>query len=289
MPYPCPLETFLQPNLYDWQQHYPNVNRRVLNIETTKDRHFATQIYETIASKDFLSEWSNYDDIYLTSYSDYITPVLTNPHVQNQVRWLNLSSNEMSQTQLFPLIFEILFRPNDDLMNLVDEILARTDKENVKDFICLHLRIGMNPSMIEDQRLSYRDTMVDDILAFLDRNMTMDDQSLIFVTSDSAAINQRVLDQFGLERSVVIPGPIIHIDRLSSTQSATEQCQGFLKVLADFYVLGECDRIIMARSGFSHWASRRRLMTKQFDELYLYCRGVYRINGTGWKRPYPVC
>ena len=290
MPYPCPLEKVLQPNLYDWQDQFSTSdNRHVLNIEIMQDRQMAKQIYEKIASKDFLSEWSSYDDIYLTSNSDYITPVLTNPHLQDRVRWLNLSSDEMSQTQLFPLIYEILFRPTDVLMDLVDGILTRSDREKVKDLICLHFRIGMNPSMIEDQSFSYRDTMVDDILAFLNRNMTIDDQSLIFVTSDSAAINQHVLDHFGPERSVSLPGPIIHIDRLSSIHSSTEQCQGFLKVLADFYVLGECDRLIMARSGFSHWASRRRLMTKQFDELYLYCRGVHRVTGHGWKRPHSVC
>jgi hypothetical protein len=33
-----------------------------------------------------------------------------------------------------------------------------------------------------------------------------------------------------------------------------------LNVMSHFYVLGECDMLIMARSGFSEWTSRRRYL-----------------------------
>lgn len=243
-----------------------------------------------ISSQDFLTEWSKYDDIYLTTNSDYITPVLTNPHLQDQVRYLNLSLKESNQKALFPLIYEILFRPTAHVINLVDPILQHVEKDKRKELICLHFRIGKNPDMITDKAFAHRNSMVDDVLRFVDRNLTMDEQrSLIFVTSDSSAINARVFEHYPNNKVVSIQGPIIHIDRLSSKRSQVDPCQGLAKALADFYILGECDRLIIAKSGFSDWASRRRLIGKQYDDLYMYCQGVHRVTGPQWRRPHVVC
>jgi hypothetical protein len=176
-------------------------------------------------------------------------------------------------------------------MNLVDQLLNKLNEEKTlkKQLICLHIRIGKNPTIINDKILSYRDTIVEDILEFVDKNLTINKKSLIFITSDSMQINKYILEKYPTSQSVSIPGPIIHIDRLSSSDSSTEQCQGFLKVISDFYVLGECDTLIMARSGFSDWASRRRYLTNQFNQLYLYCRGIHQITGHKWRRPHIIC
>ena len=102
-------------------------------------------------------------------------------------------------------------------------------------------------------------------------------------------INEYILEKYSSKKSISIPGPIIHIDRLSSTYSSNEQCQGFLKVISDFYVLGECHTLIMARSGFSEWANRRRYLINQYHQLYLYCREIYRVTGPKWRRPHIIC
>ncbi len=185
-------------------------------------------------------------------------------------------------------MYELLFRPTSTVMNLVDQVLNQ-ETNLKKQLICLHIRIGKNPTMIYDEMLSYRDTMVEDILEFVEKNFTINEKSLIFITSDSMHINDYILKKYPKNQSISIPGPIIHIDRLSSSYSSNEQCQGFLKVISDFYLLGECDRLIMARSGFSEWASRRRYLRNQFDQLYLYCRGIHQITGHKWKRPYTKC
>ncbi len=201
---------------------------------------------------------------------------------------MNISSIESTQARLFPLLYELLFRPTSTVMNLVDQVLNQ-ETNLKKQLICLHIRIGKNPTMIYDEMLSYRDTMVEDILEFVEKNFTINKKSLMFITSDSMEINDYILKKYPKNQSISIPGPIIHIDRLSSSYSSNEQCQGFLKVISDFYVLGECDRLIMARSGFSEWASRRRYLRNQFDQLYLYCRGIHQITGHEWKRPYTKC
>lgn len=236
----------------------------------------------------FPDQWSEYDDIYLTSNSDYITPALANRYLQDIVRLLNISATESTQARLFPLLYELLFRPTNAVMNLVDQILNQVNLWN-KELICLHIRIGKNPTMVHDKMLHYRDTMVEEMLEFVEKNFTVRKTGLLFVTSDSMDINNYILEKYPDNQSIAVPGPIVHIDRLSSSYSLQEQCQGFLKVIADFYVLGECDRLIMPRSGFSDWASRRRYLKNPFNHLYLYCRGIHRITSYKWKRPHAVC
>lgn len=287
MSYPYELKNFLKPHFYDWQPiEYTNrSNRSQLHIITTRSGQIARIIYEKISSTNFLDEWSKYDDIYLTTNSDYITPVLANKYFENHARLLNLSSTESSQAYLFPLLFELLFQPTDQVKNLVNYILNQKKKQ----LICLHVRIGKNPTMIYDKSLSYRDTMVEDMLEFVKKNLTEKQNSLIFITSDSMEINKYILNKYSSNQAISIPGPIIHIDRLSSSYSSIELYQGFLKVISDFYVLGECDTLIMARSGFSEWASRRRYLKNPYHQLYLYCRGIHQITGQKWRRPHIIC
>ncbi|CAF1112277.1 unnamed protein product [Rotaria magnacalcarata] len=293
MPYPCELTKFLIPNLYDWQLiEYDKSNRKTLYIKATVDKQLKQKMYEKISSTNFLIEWSQFDDISMETASDYVTPVLANKYLQNIVRLLNISSIESTQTRLFPLLYEILFRPTDHVMTMVDQLLIKlnNNKSVKKQLICLHIRIGKNPTMIYDEIRTYRDTMVEDMIQFVDKNLTINNNSMIFITSDSMKVNQDILDRYNTtNQSISIPGPIIHIDRLSSLYSSDERCTGFLKVISDFYVLGECDTLIMARSGFSEWASRRRYLIDQFNQLYLYCRGIYQVTGDQWRRPYNIC
>ena len=81
-------------------------NRSQLYIETTRNVKLAEIIYGKISSTNFLLEWSQYDDIYLMTNSDYITPVLANKHLENLVRLLNVTSAESTQARLFPLLYE---------------------------------------------------------------------------------------------------------------------------------------------------------------------------------------
>ncbi|CAF0801979.1 unnamed protein product [Adineta ricciae] len=291
MPYPCNLTRFLQPNLYDWRPIILGSNRSQLLIKTTRSSQIASVIYEKISSSNFVDDWSIYDDIYIATNSDYIRAALRNKRIQHVVRLLNFSSDELTQDRVFPLLYEILFRPTNAVLNSVDQLLSnlQSDTFSSKRLICLHIRMGKNPTIIHDERRSYRDTMVEDILHFTETNLTINDQSIVFVTSDSLEVNRYISNRYGSNHTVSIPGPIIHIDRLSPSYTYKEQCDGFQKVISDFYVLGECDALIMSRSGFSEWGSRRRDLSHQFNHLYQYCRGVYQVTGHRWKRPFHVC
>lgn len=269
----------------------PRSNRSRLQLTTVDSSQLANAVYENISSKDFILDWSKYDDVYITTNSDYIRPALANPHQRSLVQSLNISSREATQAHLFPLLFEILFRPTDAVSELVDDLLQqrRYDNNLRKQLLGLHIRMGQNPSMTNDARRPHRDTIVADIVRFVETNLTVIPPPLVFITSDSATVNEYIRERYGPQRTVSIAGPIIHIDRLLPSHSFEEQCHGFLKAIADFYVLGECDMLVVSRSGFSDWASRRRHLVNPFDHLYMYCQGVHRVTGGEWRRPHVVC
>lgn len=282
MQYPCELSNFLIPNLIDWSP------RKTESINSLKmismNSKYQNELYSNISSVNLKELWSSYDNILLTTNSDYITPILKNRFFQSIISELHIRSNESTQQDLFPLIFELLFKPTSLISDELDALLQQTPKQSI---ICMHIRIGQNPSIPKDAKLPYRESLVPDMTEFLDRNLSHLHSS-IFVTSDSIASVQYFQKHFGSKRILNIDGPIIHIDRYNrKTQSNEIIFRGFLKVIADFYFLGECDVILMPRSGFSHWANRRR--KNEYSNLYIYCRGLYRVTNQKWRRPHAVC
>ena len=151
----------------------------------------------------------------------------------------------------------------------------------------MDIRSGQNPTIPNDLKYSFRKSIVPDMMTFIDKNLNYS-YSSIFVTSDSYQTQQDVYKHYGENRVLSISGPIIHVDRYESKMDTNKTSyHGFLKVISDFYFLGECDTLLRPRSGFSEWAGRRRL--NEYSNLYIYCGGIYRVDGPKWQRPYTTC
>ena len=283
MKYPCDLSNFLLPNLINWTltNHITkNLNNLKLNSITNSYRD---QLYSNISSINLTDLWSSYDDIILTTNSDYITSALHNRFFSSIISQLHIRSNESTQQILFPFIFEILFKPTLLIYQQLDILFQQISYP----LICMHIRIGQNPSMSQDVKFSYREYLIQHMIDFINHNLSHINSS-IFVTSDSIQSIEFLQKQYNSNRLLNIDGPIIHIDRLNSNNQSDEFfCNGFLKVIADFYFLGECDIIIMPRSSFSLLANLRR--TNQYSNFYMYCRGIHHVRDSRWRRPHVVC
>jgi hypothetical protein len=284
--YPCRLTDFLRTNLIDWQLSNIkslNVSLRLDLMHPNEAREFNVQL----SSGNLNNIWSQHDHIYLTTNTDYITPLLTNPSFSSIKSQLNIQSNESTQGALFPLIFELLFQPMSIVVKQLDRLLKMNIRSSSTSTVCLHVRLGQNPSIPKDEKILFREKSLDDMITFIDRNV-IQQHSLIFVTSDSARIQQKISEHYGRNRTLIVPGPILHIDRLNSQLDSKEIIhRGFLKVIVDFYFLGECDTLIKSRSGFSDWANYRRL--NPYRNLFIYCRGLHHVNSSNWHRPHSLC
>ena len=75
--------------------------------------------------------------------------------------------------------------------------------------------------MIKDKILSYRDTMVEDMLEFVEKNLTINQNSLMFITSDSTEVNEHILKKYGINQSISIPGTIITLINATIDRNST--------------------------------------------------------------------
>ena len=271
---PCPLSHFLQPNIVNWTFSEPKSTsdrkRTRLVISTTLFDEAENKRFDTlITSKNFISEWESYDDVWMTTNTHLTRRALRNPLANSS--WLigRLPPIMTVDRNIFPLLFELLFKPTKTLIQSVEKVLHLPYEQ----LVCVHIRMGQNPSNPRDSVFPFRQNITRTMIKFLDTKLgsVSAKSTRIFVASDSNAAINEVEKKFP-GSVVTVPGPIMHIDReysakfRSSVKSSA--CEGFLKVLTEFLLLGECDVSILSRSGFSAWASRRRV--KPDETVYLY-------------------
>ncbi|CAF1049250.1 unnamed protein product [Rotaria sp. Silwood1] len=287
MQYPCNLTNFLLPNLIDWKPIYRiNQQKNDLKLDIMHNTYDG-EIVSNIATGNLTKIWLNYDNIFFTTNGDLISVALKNPFFKLIKTQINIQSNESTQQQLFPFLFEILFKPTSIIIDKIDRLFVKNSLYFNQSIICMHIRIGQNPTLQNDKKVLFRQSIVRDMLKFIDKNLSHSNSS-IFVTSDSYQIQQDIYKHYGDDRLLSISGPIIHIDRFNTKMESNETIyNGFVKVISDFYFLGECDTLLRPRSGFSEWAGRRRL--NEYSNLYMYCRGIHRVTSSKWRRPHNLC
>ena len=273
MDHPCSISHVLQPNIIDWRfrklPHFRRKNRTKLVINTMplRPKHIRENMTRMIQSEDFLSRWSHYDDIEMTTNGVYIADVFRNPHVN--ASWLlgSLPLKQATQESLFPLLFELLFTPKPVIYHAVERILRRPHQQ----LTCLHIRLGKNPSNPHDVKFPHRINLTKIMLEFLAKNrfLIKSNKTLLFVASDSDQAIRQVHREYP-KLSISVPGPILHIDNYDNRNISMRKtlCDGLVRVVVEFYIFGECQYSVFPRSGFSLWANRRRL--NPGEQLFIY-------------------
>ena len=232
-----------------------------------------------VTSSHFISAWAPYDDVWISTNFIGVGNALRNPRVDS--RWLigRLPLTMREDSFFSPLLFELLFKPTEILTEAVERVLHLSYRK----LICVHVRIGRNPSNPYDYVLPHRQNITRTMITFLDKKLREvgANGTRIFVASHSDAAIAEIRQRF-LGAVVTVPGPIIHVDQ---TYSTTEQrrCEGFLKVLTEFVLLGECNVSILSKSGFSLSASRRNM--KPDHEVYLHDDAMQSIARAPYSHP----
>lgn len=270
---PCNITRFLLPNRYDWSRpmRWKTSNRSSLKVAVL-DRNDLIPVFRATP---FHLNWSRYDQIEFSSNMDILTPLFANP-------WLNSSDiirlildevpfAEAHLNTLFPLLYEFLFRPTDEVTRVIDRLFVHLDPEE-NPLVCLHARVGKNPSNPKDGAMADTKNIQEELLKFAIEwlNVTKS-KPVLYIASDSSELVGKILEQFPF-RSFTAPGPILHIDRWSADD---DLCAGFLKVIVEFYLLGECRTSLISNSGFSAFANRRRV--NPYDNLSLYRAAEKRV------------
>ena len=268
---PCSFSNYFQPNKYQWirssEYRYEGSVHRIRAIDHNDE--WVNELKNT----PFLEKWSDRNHIRIEINLDFIGEIFSNKHYQSHpiiaMFLKEMSENEANYQTLFTLFYEILLRPTDRIIHVIDNLLINRSREHL---ICTHLRIGENPSNPRDHPFEYRHQIAQTIQDFLSKNKFLERNFLwsLFVSSDSAQVTTQILERFP-NRSFSVPGPILQIDLPTSVNCD----EGFIKVVADFYLLSECQTMILTNSGFSAYANRRRL--NPYKNLYKYNQKQNRV------------
>ena len=264
MEQPCRFTNYFQPNKYQWKSasgyNFKGSRRHIVCID------YNDQLANELKTTAFIDSWSKYDNIKISINIDFIQEIFSNVHLQSHpiiaMFLKEMSVGEANYQTLFSLFYEILLRPTQPIVQIIDNFLLN---RSIEHLICTHLRIGRNPSNPRDHQFEYRDQITPTILDFLTKTKLLErnPRASLFVSSDSSSAIDEILQHFP-HQSFSIPGPILQIDLPTNVDCDA----GFTKVVADFYMLSECRTVILTNSGFSAYANRRRF--DPYGNLFKY-------------------
>ncbi|UJR27158.1 hypothetical protein I4U23_008456 [Adineta vaga] len=229
MQYPCNLSHFLVPNLINWTPQY-RTDRQNTSLKLDPMHHpYAGQLYKNISTIDMNKLWAKYDQVFLTTNGDYVAAALQNPFFRSIKSQINIHSSHLTQQAIFPFIFELLFKPTSVVIDTIDPLLRKTSQNLNKPILCMHIRLGQNPTIPKDEKLSFRQFLAQDMTEFIDRNLRQSYPS-IFITTDSHKIQNDIYQHYNNNLVLSIAGPIIHIDRYDKRRESNRtRYTGFLK------------------------------------------------------------
>lgn len=265
MNWPCKFDNYFEYNKYKWisSSNYTFNGSWFYISAIDHNKILVNELEKTF----FIDKWSKYDNIQISTNMDFLSILFSNIYLKSNpiIKMFvdNMSEGEANIQTLFPLFFEILLKPKEEIRNLIDQLMINRSNE---ELICTHLRIGKNPSNPRDHQFDYSSKITKEFIHFISKNQFLEKSSSrsLFISSDSINSIQQIENSFP-NRSFSIPGPILQIDLPADGIDCN---QGFIKVVSDFYLLSECQIIILTNSGFSAFANRRR--QDPYLNLYKY-------------------
>ena len=198
MTFPIDLAEFLRPNFYNWTFVQPKVDKSRSSI-SMHAIDTPSGFLSNMQNQSFLQEWAKYDDITLVTSIDFVADILRNPSVQKtpivELLAKHIPPVQLNMHSLFPLVFDILFSPTPRIVDALQPILEPI--QNGSTMICIHIRLGSNPSNPLDETFKNIGSAVEDTLSFLNQTKWMDNRtSRLFVTSDSALAMKKFADRY---------------------------------------------------------------------------------------------
>lgn len=266
MTWPCPIDKFLTSNLIPWSIsshiHIRN-HSSIVNISslTFKDYHLLKSFHEKYSVINIQTNNIAYFDL-ITRYSDLNKSLFNRFHIKQEHIYINT---------LYPLFYQLLIKLKAHLQEKFDRLNLNHQSDS-RPLLCGHLRIGRNPSNPKDVVFPHREKMNITVLKFLQYR-----PGRVFITTDSSDVQQLARKLFSSDKNqpsrlIEINGTIAHIDRDLNHLA----CQSLEKTILDFHALSQCHLAVISKSSFGYLAINRRI--HPFEELYLYCNGIKKIN-----------
>lgn len=260
---PCGIESFMDPNLYDWQV----CKKYALSIPKSEALTYGfideREKYESVLRKvNFEKDWSKKRRVsfninwYLIDFvREYLFRYKNNSITP--LDWIRESRNEFVVHKLL----DVLFRPRKEVSNTVEEFINK--KVSNKTLVCSHIRVGKNPTIPNDVSFDIirGHPNIATLMSFIERYN--DNKFVIYVATDSIEVRKKSSAMF--KNFVSFNQAIVHIDRLQVSKN--KGCVGYHDAIVEQLLLTKCDILLLTMSNFGVLAAIIRGRT---DGIFVY-------------------
>ncbi|BFZ15753.1 hypothetical protein BsWGS_18792 [Bradybaena similaris] len=247
----CDLKEYILPNVVNWthlESPDPSLqnnksDRRQINM--VQNRRF----YQNIPTLNFTILTGHARYIYFRANIDYSMRFRESTVYRNELSWMKALSPHEIQAALFRRLFKLSPR----LQTKLQSILTHEISSPAHKLICVHLRMGRNPTIPNDTTVYYKLNILPVVWRFIANHSTTDYHKVFLMTDCELALEQAKLQDFR-DRLIITPGIIKHVDR-DRNISQVELCDAMEKVILDLHLLMNCDVLMVSRSGLSRLAA----------------------------------
>ncbi|XP_069142175.1 uncharacterized protein [Argopecten irradians] len=246
---PCTLQNYLIPAQFEWRYDTSFHSNRTHFYQDLFFHEYKNIKAYFNGSKD-INMYFKHDVNFLRTNWDFTEDFRKRPTIGCEVPWIT----KLQYADMYQQLFNLLFKP---APVLIQALRDHNSKQRTRPKLaCAHVRLGGTKFMADDKR---EDRPLGVLWKYFDQlNKTEYD---MFVASDTKMVKELARRRF--PRNIIdTPGTVTHIDNPDNDHP----CEGFLKQLLDFYILANCDILIITRSGFGMLAAYVREV-----DAGLYC------------------
>jgi hypothetical protein len=270
---PCPLQYYLNSktayqNLSAVLQTIYTGERAFANIEIANIGIYGPEVNDdgyhrsnSVLHK--LLKYKNDSDVILYKGEFfYQDAFLTIPNHIGRLRQLGLDPLSIRTNGLMKFVYESLFELSPKLHAKYNEFMRYAKPSRDSYLICAQVRLG--DDVLVDSK-SIKQNHSSRIFEFIKRYFTQYlGRSKIFVTTDSASVEQEARSFFGERDVAITTGDIAHVD---IDKKLDAECERYEKTFLDFHILKDCDMGVVSMSGFGRLGVYR---SENVKNIYVY-------------------
>ncbi len=87
----------------------------------------------------------------------------------------------------------------------------------------------------------------------------------LFITSDTKEVVQEAIEEFGIDKMVIIDGQILHIAMEDGLNNLKHDCSKISKTILDFSFMQNCDASVISESSKKSFS---RIMINSYKLIY---------------------
>ena len=249
----CDMTRYLVPNKVNWSLPIPSVfptNDSEFRILRYVDDHAFKNNIEATNLSAIIEE--RYKYVYFIANLENLSGLSRSKLYAQQLAW----TQGLSPADIYAAVYKRMFKLAPRLQMKLQRILFGALPTKKHRLVCIHVRMGRNPSIADDTEVRNSVGNLPNIWKFVNKRSSSE-YDKVFVMSDSDEVLQSAKQQTFKDRLVTIPGDIVHVDK-TGERSQSVMCGGFEKLVMEHHMLMNCDVLIRGHSGLSVLASAIR-------------------------------